>query len=235
MKVAIMQPYFLPYIGYFQLISSADHFVFLDDVNYIKKGWINRNRMWGHKDPLVFTIPLNGVSQNKKINELHVSSDMLWRSKFLKQIEFTYRKAPFFDPTFELVSQIIHTEKALISDLNIYSIQEIYRYLGINLIASKSSELNLDQDLKAQQKIRNICDHLGATYYINPIGGAQLYEKSYFQESGIALQFLQSGIMGYKQGSDEFHPNLSILDVLMFNSTTEIHQMLKNFTLSESD
>lgn len=231
MKIAIMQPYFMPYIGYFQLINAVDKFVVLDDVNYINKGWINRNNILLNGKPHLFTIPLEGASQNKKIGDIKVSTEHKWKEKLLKQIELNYKKAPFFSAGFSLFEKTIHSGYQKIAELNCNAIKMICEYLGITTtIVSSGSGYN-NQHLKGQERILDICRQEQANNYINPIGGTELYDKTLFLSKGIQLNFLKTLPITYKQFNNEFVPWLSMIDVLMFNSAEEVKLMLNVYSL----
>jgi hypothetical protein len=192
MKVAIMQPYLFPYIGYFQMVNDVDKFVFLDDVNFITRGWINRNRIISSNGSEVFfTVPLSKASQNKLINEVEVSQDFrLWRKKFLKTLTHSYGKRPFFRDICEIVERTLSVDSEKISDIACRSVIEISRYLGINTEFLYSSDLGCAGI--REEKIVNICNHLGADGYVNAIGGKALYNKEQFHSRGIDLEFIRS-------------------------------------------
>ncbi len=227
MRLAIMQPYFLPYIGYFQLIDSVDLFVVYDDVNYIKKGWINRNNIQvGHKSHL-FSLPLQSVSQNKYINETQLDTNPIWKSNLLKTIQQSYRKAPFFDTVFPLLESIVGYEEQNLARYCAHSLQEISNYLQLETRFVTSSEIEKDHSVKGQDKILEICKKLHATDYINAIGGMALYDRSAFSDAGIALHFLKTNPITYRQFKDEFIPWLSIIDVMMFNDIAQTNALLQ--------
>src|ERR1039458_5451183 len=170
MKIAIMQPYFLPYIGYFQLMNAVDKFVVLDDVNYINKGWINRNNILVNGKANLFAIPLKEASQNKLINEISVVDEAKWRTKLLKTIELSYKKAPFFAIVYPMIEEIINSGNSKISDLNYYSLVRINNYLDLNTEIVSTSSIYKNSDLKAEKRIIDICLKEHASIYINPIG-----------------------------------------------------------------
>lgn len=230
-KIAIMQPYFMPYIGYFQLIKAVDKFVVYDDVNYINKGWINRNQILINNKPSIITVPLKEASQNKKINEIFVSSDEKWKNKMLRTIELSYKKAPFFNEVFLLFQNILTSNYQTISQLNVQSIKLICNYLSLNTTLDLSSNLYNNQILSGQQRILDICIKEKANQYINPIGGFDLYDKTYFEKSGVNINFIKSNPVIYNQYTNEFVPWLSILDVLMFNGKVKTKEILNNFSL----
>ena len=225
-----MQPYFFPYIGYWQLINAVDVFVLYDDVNFIKKGWINRNNILLNKSEHLITIPLLNVSQNKHINECMVSEDYKSIDNIIKTINLAYKKAPYYNLVFSYIEEIIKT-KGSISDLVLKSVLWIKEYLGLNTEIILSSSIDKNNELKGQDKIIEIVKKLNGNHYINAIGGQELYNKEIFNNNGIKLNFIKTGEIKYKQFNNEFVPNLSIIDVLMFNSPSEVKEMLNNYSL----
>lgn len=231
MTLAIMQPYFLPYIGYMQLMNAVDTFVLYDDVAFINRGWINRNRLLINGQEYLFTVPLKDASQNKRINEVYLADDPKWRSKLLKTIEQGYRKAPFYQTVMSLTEKIVNFTTDSIADLVHVSLVELNQYLGLNTRIVSSSSVYNNVALKAQERILDICRQENATRYINPIGGTELYDKSTFAEAGIQLNFIQSKRVAYPQFRNEFVPWLSIIDVLMFNDIATVQAMLNEYEL----
>lgn len=231
MKLGIMQPYFLPYIGYWQLLNAVDKYVIYDDVNYIKGGWINRNRILIGKEPKYLTIKLNGASPNKLINEIEIGLSLKDRKKLLKSVEENYKKAPFFKEVFPVIEKIINNEEKNLAKFIEFSLKEICNYLGITTELIVSSTLKKNNSLKAQDKVIEICKELNATEYYNAIGGQELYSYNDFEKNGIKLNFLETGKIEYKQFENEFVPYLSILDVMMFNSVEIIQEFLNNYKL----
>lgn len=231
MKVGIMQPYFFPYIGYFQLINSVDKFVILDDVNYINRGWINRNRILINGEPRLISMPLKDASQNKMINEIEIANDQKWKEKLLRTLQLHYKKALFFSDVFRLVEKIILNKEQNLSAFIFASIIAINKYLAIKTVIESSSAKYITKHLKAEQKILNICFQGNATTYINPIGGTDLYLKQQFKDHNIELLFLKTKEVTYNQNCKIFIPWLSIIDVMMFNSRSDIKIMLNNYGL----
>jgi WbqC-like protein family len=230
-KVAIMQPYFLPYIGYFQLINAVDEFIIYDDVNFINKGWINRNNILVGNKANLFTIPLKDASQNKLINEIEISNDGNWQNKLLKTIEQSYKKAPEFVNFYPILSEIIKNQEKNISAYIYNSIQHICKYLKIDtLIISSSSKFN-NENLKAEERIIDVCKKNKAQHYINPIGGKELYDKVNFEKNNIQLSFIKTKPIEYQQFKNTFIPYLSIIDLIMFNEIPKIKQFLNEFEL----
>ncbi len=234
MTLAIMQPYLLPYIGYMQLMSAVDTFILYDDVTFINRGWINRNRLLINGQEYLFTIPLKDASQNKRINEVHLADDPKWRSKLLKTIEQGYRKAPYYQVVMPLTEKIINFATDSIADLVHFSLVELNQYLGLTTRLVASSSIYNNVELKAQERILDICRQENATRYINPIGGIELYDKPTFSEVGIELNFIKANRVEYPQfnrDSKDFIPWLSILDALMFNDIASIRIMLGEYEL----
>ncbi|MBB6005300.1 WbqC family protein [Arcicella rosea] len=231
MKIAIMQPYIFPYIGYFQLINAVDKFIIYDDVSFINKGWINRNRILVNGKDSLFTIPLKEASQNKLINSIEVNWDSAWKSKFLKTIEQSYKKAPYYQQILPLIEDLLNTEKSIFSEIIFENLTQICQYLGIKTEIVPSSSIYQNTALKAQERIIDICEQEKIDTYINPIGGLELYDKAAFQTIGKELFFIKSKAICYTQFKNEFVPWLSIIDVLMFNSLEQISVLLNDYEL----
>lgn len=226
MKLGIMQPYFLPYIGYFQLIKAVEKYVIADDVNYIKQGWINRNYMLVNGKPFMFRLNLIDASPNKWINEIYVADN---QSKLLKTIEYSYKKAPFFKDVFPVIEGIFQFEDRNLARYAGNSIIKIADYLEFETEFLYEGDVQeCDRSLKLQERLISDCVLFGATEYINAIGGMELYDKNEFKKAGVELLFLKSKPIEYKQFYHPFVPNLSMLDVLMFNSVEEINSNLLN-------
>lgn len=231
LKLAIMQPYFLPYLGYYQLLNLVDKFVIYDDVNFISRGWINRNNLLIGGKAHLFTIPLLDASQNKLIHEVQVSPDLVWRKKLLKTIAQAYRKAPHYEPVFPLIEEIVNDQSVSIADYCLQGLTKTARYLNITTEIVTTSRIYENTDLSGQNRILSICQKEGTDQYINPIGGQDLYDKTLFKNEGITLNFIQAKPCVYPQFKNEFVPWLSILDVMMFNSPAEIQKHLNEFEL----
>jgi len=233
MRLAIMQPYVFPYIGYFQLIAATDRFVFYDDVNFIKRGWINRNRILNNGAALTFTIPLENASQFSKIRDVQIDPAQFefWRSKFLKTLELNYKNAPFFKPVFEMVSDALGQKPGNIAECAKQSIQSVCAFIGLAPDFVASSTRYNNQHLSGQERIISICMEEQASEYINAIGGQSLYTPAEFDERNLSLKFLQTGLVEYSQFKSEFVPSLSIIDVLMFNEPQRVREYLANYEL----
>lgn len=226
-----MQPYFLPYIGYWQLMNSVDKYVIYDDVNFIKGGWINRNRILMNGEAKMINLQMKGASPNKLINEVEVADDIVYKKKLLKTIENCYKKAPYFKDVFPIIENIINHHDNNLAKYLECTIRKICEYLSINTELVVSSTVNKNNDLKGQEKVIEICNVLGADEYYNAIGGQELYSYNDFLKKGIKLRFLRTGTIEYKQFNNEFVSNLSIIDVIMFNSVEEIKNKLNIYEL----
>lgn len=221
MKVAIMQPYFFPYIGYFQLIAAVDLFILYDNIKYTKKGWINRNRMLQNGEDAIFSLPLKKGSDYLDVCERELATDFNC-GKLLNQFHETYRRAPYFQQTFPLIEKIVRFgDRNLFRYLH-YSIVETCRHLDIATEIRISSSIAVDLGLKSQDKVLAMCKAVGANTYVNAIGGMELYSKDDFLERNIVLKFIRSLPFEYRQFDNEFIPWLSIVDVMMFNSQDAI-------------
>jgi len=216
MHVAIMQPYFLPYIGYFQLIASADLFVLYDNIKYTKKGWINRNRFLRDGADITFTLPLKADSDHLDVVRREIALSFN-RERLLQQFRGAYLRAPHFDETFPLVERIVCYEDNGLFGYICHSIRSLCEHLSIGTAIRISSALDVDHGLRAQERVLAICAALGASTYINPPGGMGLYDPAAFARHGTELRFLQPSIEPYEQFGQPFVAALSIVDVLMFN------------------
>lgn len=227
MKIAIMQPYFLPYIGYFQLINAVDHFIIYDEIKYTKKGWINRNRILQNGKDTYISLPLKKASDYLAVNQRTLADSWLEdRHKMVNKIQCAYINAPFFKEIMPLVKQIILSDYTNLFDLIYKSLTLLLDYLSITTQLTISSTLATENSLKAEDKVIAICKTVGATTYINPIGGLELYSKRNFKNNSIQLQFLKTNDFQYLQNNKNFTPWLSIVDVLMFNGLLETKNII---------
>jgi len=217
-----MQPYFFPYIGYYQLIAAVDMFIVYDNIKYTKKGWINRNRMLQNGKDEMFSLPLKRGSDYLDVCERELALDFN-RDKLLNQIKNAYRRAPYFAQTFPLVEQIVRYEEVNLFRYLHHSIVKTCEHLGITTEIRISSGIAINHDLKNQDKVLALCAAVGASTYVNAIGGKELYSKETFREKGIELKLIRSKPFEYAQFGDAFVPWLSIIDVMMFNSREETY------------
>jgi hypothetical protein len=233
-KIAIMQPYFLPYLGYFQLIKAVNAFVVYDNIKYTKKGWINRNRILLNGKDTLFTIPLANSSDFLPVNQKFIANDFEGKKEhILAKIQQAYRKAPYFNAIFPCLEAIFNFESHNLFDFIFYSLQMVVGLLHINTPLIVSSTLPVDPETKGNKKVLAICQSLEATTYINPIGGIGLYTGKEFKEHGINLYFHNMDVVPYRQAGNDFISHLSIIDVLMYNSPERVNEMLDQYKLLE--
>ncbi|PFG53724.1 WbqC-like protein [Marinobacter sp. LV10R520-4] len=229
MKIAVMQPYLFPYIGYFQLIYAADLFLIYDDVSYIKQGYINRNSLLSPNGATRFTVPVPGASSNKLISDLQFSMDV---TKVLKTIKQSYSKAPYFETVFPLIHEILEHEDRSIASVCMKSYETIFSYLRLDKQFKKTSEIEYDRSDSARDRLIALCHKFKADCYINAPGGRSLYATSDFAEHGVELKFIDSLPVEYDQGGGEFVPNLSIIDVLMHCTPGKAASLVTRYELS---
>jgi hypothetical protein len=231
MKLAIMQPYFFPYLGYWQLIHMVDKFVIYDDVTYIKNGWINRNRILINTAPAYFTVPLYQSSSYKRICNTSLNLTLNWRDKLLKTIANTYQKSPFFAAVFPTIEKIIVFETENLADFLANQLLELSGFIGIKTEFVLTSRIYENQSLSGQDRIIDICKYEKTDIYLNAIGGQTLYDSKTFSNEGITLQFIKMKLLIYPQKSTEFVPYLSIIDVLMNVGVEGVKEHLNAFEL----
>lgn len=231
MRLAIMQPYFLPYIGYFQLMAAVDKFVVFDDVHFINRGWINRNRLLLNGSAHTVTVPLRDAGQNRLICDIEIADEQDWRRKILRTVSQVYCKAPNYREAYRLIEHLIHFPTTHLNAFLLNSLRELAQYLSMSVHIVDTSRIYNNRHLKAQARILDICRLERATEYVNSIGGIDLYDKSEFAKHNVKLRFLQSTAAPYPQGTYEHVPNLSIVDVLMYNNAADVRAMLTKVNL----
>lgn len=255
MKLAIMQPYFFPYIGYFQAIHAVDKYFIYNNLNYIKKSWMNRNRiMLRNYGPFYIVVPLLSISSNKKIYEIEICNNFNWRKKLINTISHNYKNAVFYDEVFPLVSDIINYDNQFLFELNEYGIKKIANFLNIKtqILNVSNDFVELENKLNDHQhnliqyfrywnincyekkviRVLEICKSVNADVYVNAIGGQSLYSKDEFKKNGISLYFVNTNSdLKYKQLSDIFYPGLSIIDVMMNCGKEGTIDLLNKYTL----
>ncbi|WKY46924.1 WbqC family protein [Eubacteriaceae bacterium ES3] len=234
MNISIMQPYLFPYIGYFQMINCSDYFVIDDEDQYIKRGWINRNRILVDGKDYMITLPVVKDNYRLGINERYYvdDPDNKIEEKFLKTIEHAYKKAPNFGACYELIKEILRFDNKNVAEFTGNSLNKICRYLEIETPMRYQSEINPPKNLDYQDSVIYICKEMEASCYINAIGGTELYSNRVFDENDLTLKFIKTReSLEYKQYWNTFIPNLSIIDVMMFNSLEEIKALLTEYDL----
>lgn len=230
-RVAVMQPYFLPYIGYFQLINAVDDFIIYDNIQFSKKGWFHRNRFLQNGKDEYFTLPLKKDSDYLDVRDRFLSEG--WESekdKILRKIKENYRKAPFFEVAFPLIEEIFSFKNTNLFEFSFNSLKILCFWLEIKTAFTISSSLAIDHEtLRGESKVLALCKVISATHYVNPIGGLELYNSSNFENNNLELSFIKSKPIVYQQFTESFVPWLSILDLMMFNSKDQIKLWLNEF------
>lgn len=240
MKIGIMQPYFFPYLGYFSLIKNTDKWIVFDTVQYIDKGWMNRNRII-HPTKLestYITVPLKKHSREILIKDVEISMESSFKEKILNQLEMVYKKrAKYYNEVYKLVEESLNYNTNKLSDMNTFSLKNTCEYLGIefNYEIYSKMDLKIDEVNHPGEWALNICKELKASEYLNPPGGIELFDNEKFENEGINLNFLQINLEPYEQKKKEFIPGLSIIDVMMFNSRENILEMLDNYKIIKNN
>lgn len=233
MTISANQPYFMPYFPYWQLIHAADVFVIGDDYAYIKRGWINRNRIMCNGNISYFRIDLEKKSHSQLISDLRIVE--LDAKKMLKTLYFNYRRMAHFQEGMALMERVLnHSERNLALFLK-HSIEEICNYLGIDTRVMNTSQIEGNNAFKGKERIYDFCHRMGATQYVNPIGGTELYHSKEFEEQGITLAFLHSNVATHHPEDITFANGLSIVDAVMRHSREELHDLLDDYTLVDNE
>ena len=236
MKIAVMQPYFFPYLGYFSLIKHTDQFVLLDTVQYIRHGWIDRNRILKPDNGWQYIkVPIRKHSRDTDIRSIKINNDKDWKIRILGQLQHYKKKAPHYDQVKDLIEEIFSQEYDSIVQLNRISLKAICNYLSINPVFQVFSEINLTIEIPnaPDEWALNICKAIpGTMEYWNPLGGKILFDRRKYQSSSIELWFLEVNLSPYDQRRKVFEEGLSIIDVLMFNDAHSTNLMLDDFVLT---
>ncbi len=238
MKLAIMQPYFFPYLGYISLIKHTDEFMLFDPVQFIRHGWIERNRILKPNDGWQYiSVPLQKHDLETKIKDIKIDNSQNWQDKIFAQLQHYKKKSPFYNQTIEVIQKGFSDKTDSITKLNYNILKAVCDYLNISFNCSIFSERNLNvKDATAPDEwALNICLALKYQEYWNPPGGQDFFDSSKYQKAGIKLVFQKPVLDFYSQrrGPDKFEPGLSIIDVMMFNSPEEINEMLDKYELIE--
>lgn len=237
MKIGIMQPYFFPYIGYFSLIDATDKWIVFDKVQFIRHGWIERNRVLNsNKLASYIKVPLEKHSRETKINHIYIRNSENWKKKILEQLTCYKKKAPYYQTVINFINEVLHKDFDLISELNTYILKCTCEYIGIQFNYEIFSKMNTCIETKIEQPGQwalEISKELKATTYVNPIGGKEIFNKSEFEQNGIDLLFLKNNLTNYNQRIGHFVEGLSIIDVLMYNSPKEALILVKDYKLEK--
>jgi hypothetical protein len=254
MKLAVMQPYFFPYLGYFQGINAVDKYILYEHFNYPIEGWMNRNRLlMKFNQPFFFNALIKDKSPFKKIHQIELLEDNQWKKKILKALFFNYKGSAYFDEIYSLIEKIVFFESKFLYDYNANGIKSISKFLEIKtqISSENNNYVQLENELynlvsdnpffkplinlnileKKVARIITICKMEKINTYINAIGGRDLYNKNIFKEYGIDLFFIETNQYSYKQFSNEFISHLSIIDVLMHNGKEGTKKLIENYNL----
>ncbi len=232
-RLAIMQPYFFPYVGYFQLISAVDQFVIYDNIKYTKKGWINRNRILRDGDEMLITLPIKTASDSCFIVEREISKEFE-PTKLMRQIQTSYRGAPYFSRVEQTLTDILFYPERNLFRFLLNSLEVLCAFLNIETELLTSSNVDIDHSLKGEDRVIEICRALNAKHYVNAPGGRSLYSEENFDRNGLSLSFIESKCPVYSQFNAPFYPWLSIVDLLMFNSEEALDKIIKSdFSITE--
>lgn len=229
MKVALMQPYFFPYIGYFQLIQAVDEFVIFDNAQYIRRGWMNRNRILnGQKEIAYINMPIQKADRETKIKDIIVNHNSDWKEKIYHQLNY-YRKAPNYDFVMESLNECLNINNDSLSQFNTIVLKRICDLLEIDTkITVLSEEIPMINEANAADEWGiKVAKALNATTYINAIGGIEFYNQQKYNANNLDIQFIKPVLKPYKQFNNVFITGLSIIDVMMFNNPEEIKEMLE--------
>lgn len=237
MKLGIMQPYFFPYLGYFDLINNVDLFIVYDTVQFIKQGWINRNRILhpNRLDWQYISVPVEKTSFHSSyrtpIQDISVSSTKAWQQHILGQLAHYEKIAPFARETIDLVSDCLAIQESFISRLNLHILEKCVNYIGLDFQYQyfSNTQIQLDLSHSAEERILDICEYLGATEYVNLPGGVDLYHPEKFKYRNIKLTFRNLPTFVYPTEPYVFEPNLSIIDLLMWNTPEDIKKYLDEY------
>jgi hypothetical protein len=232
MKLGFMQPYFFPYLGYFQLLHEVDRWIAFDDTQFINRGWINRNRIL-HPNPKkewqFITVPLSKRGRYDRVCDICIASGFDWRAQILGRLSAYKKAAPYYNQTLDLVHSCFDTDETNLANFVIRALRVTAEFLGIQTPIEVFSGMNLELgpiEHPGQWALR-VAETVGASHYVNPRGGKAIYKKDDFEDKGVKLSFLKPGLRPYSQRRDGFVAGLSIIDVLMWNSVENVSEMLR--------
>lgn len=227
MRVALMQPYFFPYIGYFDLLASSDLFVFYDDAAYSRGGWVSRNRVAADgKEFNYIRLTVDRAPLGTPINGVRLKSPEDDRNHLLSLLHNVYRRAPYYNEVVAVIEKVFCDGGGGLSQVAAASICSCAEYLGLGAPVLYSSAIEYDRAMGAQGKVISICKSINASHYVNLTGGRELYCESEFLRNDISLIFTEPADFLYDTGKRPFVPNLSIIDVMMWVDPLEIKKYL---------
>lgn len=227
-----MQPYFFPYIGYFQLINAVNEFIIYDNIEFSRKGWVQRNRVLSGNSEAFISLPIKKGSDYLDIDKRFLADSWpIEREKMLNKLKETYKISPMFSDVYPILDHSLRSNELNLFRFLVTSLQTVMEYLDIKTPLIVSSSIDIDHKLKAEDKVLALVKKRNAGTYINPIGGLEFYSKQRFKNNGINLRFLKANNIEYPQFKNQFIPFLSIIDVMMFNTKAQIKDYLKQYTL----
>jgi hypothetical protein len=233
-KTAIMQPYFFPYVGYFSLIKHTDQFILFDPVQFIRHGWIERNRVLKQNDGwLYIKVPLQKHSQETLIKDIRIDNSQPWRETIFAQLQPYKKIAPYYTSVIALVHDVLDNNYDDIVTLNKAALEKTCAYLGMDKHFEVFSQMNLEIEKPngPDEWALNIRKALGdVDEYWNPPGGMEFFDREKYATAGVDIKFQKVKLEGYDQ-KRPFESGLSIIDVLMFNSPEKVNEMLDNYEL----
>jgi len=236
MKLAVMQPYFFPYLGYFSLIKHTERFILLDTVQYIYHGWIARNRILKPNTGWQYVIvPLRSHSRDTVIRDIRIHNESNWKERIIAQLQHYKKRAPYFTQIENLIRQVFAEQYEDITSLNHATLKAVSNYLQIERTIEIFSKMDvsIEATKDSDEWGLNICIALGdVEEYWNPLGGKTFFDREKYEKSKIKLLFHEIDLIPYSQKRGVFEPGLSIIDVLMYNSISEVHEMLDKFSLT---
>lgn len=234
MRLGIMQPYFFPYLGYYSLAKKTDLFILFDTVQFIRHGWIERNRILKPVEGWQYiAVPLEKNTITISINEAKIRKTEDWKNKIYRQIEHYKKRAPYYSQTIEVIKDALNIETDSIVKLNENVLKVTCDYFGISLNIEIFSEMNLQIEKVNHpgEWALNIAKAMSASEYLNPTGGVEIFQPEQFKKAGIGLSFIGNNLAPYRQGRSTFEPGLSIIDVMMFNDTRQINDLIDDIQL----
>ncbi len=233
MKIAIMQPYFFPYLGYFDLINNVDLFIVFDSVQHIRRGWIHRNRVLHQNgnDWQYIIAPTEKAHQKASILDIRIIDALPWQERILSQLTHYRNAAPYAEQTIKFVSECLIKDEPSLSRLNTQILKRCTNLLGIKFHYQFCSDLKIkmDPERSAEERILDLCEFLGAKEYINLSGGTDLYHPKAFESRNIKLTFRSLPTFVYPTEPYVFESNLSVIDLLMWNKSEDIKKYLDEY------
>ena len=231
-----MQPYFFPYLGYFQLINAVDSFIIYDNIKYVKGSWINRNRLMNNGNISYFTVPIKKASDSLNISQREVAYGREYdrfRNNFQSRLYEGYKNTNNYGDVFSIIEECLNYKSQNLFDFIYFSLKQVLKILNIKTNIIISSKLDINQDLKSHHKIIAICNYFKCSEYYNVIAGSHLYDKNIFKSNSINLNFVKMDNVHYNRGNEPFVEDLSIIDFLMHNNQDVRNILQKYLTIKK--